>query len=127
LARARAAQAFSSARLGDLGVAIPAAEEARRLTQETDQPFVFGVVCASQAQIAALRGDHEQADQLAAEAERAGLAVGARPILATVQTPRASLRSATAGLPTLSPTYAGCTTPATRHFRWPCAVTHHPN
>jgi len=88
LARARAAQAFSSARLGDLGVAIPAAEEARRLTQETDQPFVFGVVCASQAEIAALRGDHEQADQLAAEAERAGLAVGARPILATVQTAR---------------------------------------
>jgi DNA-binding CsgD family transcriptional regulator len=88
LARARAAQAFSSARLGDLGVAIPAAEEARRLTQETDQPFVFGIVCASQAEIAALRGDHEQADQLAAEAERAGLAVGARPILATVQTAR---------------------------------------
>ena len=84
LARARAAQAFSSARLGDLGVAIPAAEEARRLTQETDQPFVFGIVCASQAEIAALRGDHEQADLLAAEAEQAGLAVGARPVLATV-------------------------------------------
>ena len=88
LARARAAQAFSSARLGDLGVAIPAAEEARRLTQETDQPFVFGIVCASQAEIAALRGDHEQADLLAAEAEQAGLAVGARPVLATVQTAR---------------------------------------
>jgi DNA-binding CsgD family transcriptional regulator len=88
LARARAAEAWSSARLGDLGVAIPAAEEARRLTQETDQPFVFGTVCASQAEIAALRGEHEQADLLAAEAERAGLAVGARPILATVQTAR---------------------------------------
>jgi hypothetical protein len=49
---------------------------------------VFGTVCASQAEIAALRGEHEQADLLAAEAERAGLAVGARPILATVQTAR---------------------------------------
>ena len=88
LARARAAQAFSSARLGDLSVAIPAAEEARRLTQETDQPFVFAIVCASQAEIAALRGDHEQASLLAAEAEHAGLAVGARPVLATVQAAR---------------------------------------
>ena len=37
------------------------------------------IVCASQADFAALRGDHEQADLLAAGAERAGLAVGARP------------------------------------------------
>jgi DNA-binding CsgD family transcriptional regulator len=88
LARARAAQAWSSTRLGDLGVAIPAAEEARRLTWETDQPFVFGIVCASQAEIAALRGNHTQADLLAAEAEQAGLAVGARPVLATVQMAR---------------------------------------
>ncbi|SEH54375.1 regulatory protein, luxR family [Mycolicibacterium rutilum] len=86
LARARAAQAWSATRLGDLAVAIPAADEARRLTRETDQPFVFGIVRASQAEIAALRGEHEQAAQLAAEAERAGMAVGARPILATVQT-----------------------------------------
>lgn len=88
LARARAAEAWSAARLGDLSVAIPAAEEARRLTQETDQVFVSGIVCASQAEIAALRGDHVEADRLAAEAERIGLAVGARPILATVQTAR---------------------------------------
>jgi DNA-binding CsgD family transcriptional regulator len=88
LARARAAQAWSSARLGDLGVAIPAAEEARRLTRETDQPYVYGIVCASQAEIAALRGNHAQSDLLAAEAERAGLAAGARPVLATVQLAR---------------------------------------
>jgi len=60
----------------------------RRLTEETDQPFVFAIVRASQAEIAALRGDHEHADRLAAEAEQAGLAVGARPVLATVQTAR---------------------------------------
>lgn len=86
LARARAAQAWSATRLADLGVAIPAADEARRLTLETDQPFVFGIVCATQAELAALRGDHEQAELLAAEAERVGLPAGARPVLATVQT-----------------------------------------
>ncbi|ANW64180.1 LuxR family transcriptional regulator [Mycobacterium sp. djl-10] len=86
LARARAAEAWSATRMGDLGVAIPAAEEARRLTQETDQTFVFGIVCASQAEIAALQGDYDNAEHLASEAERIGLVVGARPVLATVQT-----------------------------------------
>jgi DNA-binding CsgD family transcriptional regulator len=88
LARARAAQAWSSTRLGDLGVAIPAAEEARRLAVETDQPLLYGIVCASQAEIAALRGEDGRADLLAAEAEQAGLAVGARPVLATAQMAR---------------------------------------
>ena len=98
LARARAAQAFSSARLGDLGVAIPAAEEARRLTQETDQPFVFGIVCASQAEIAALRGDHEQADLLAAEAERPGWPSARDPSWPLSRRPEACPRSAKAGV-----------------------------
>lgn len=88
LARARAAQAWSSARLGDLGVAIPAAEEASRLARETDQPFLYGIICATQAEIAALRGDHRRADLLAAEAEQTSLAAGARPVLATVQVAR---------------------------------------
>lgn len=69
-------------------MAIPAAEEARQLARETDQPLLYGIVCASQAEIAALRGEDGQADQLAAEAEQAGLAVGARPVLATVQMAR---------------------------------------
>lgn len=88
LARARAAQAWSSARLGDLGVAIPAADEASRLARETDQPFLYGIICATQAEIAALRGDHRGADLLAAEAEQTSLAAGARPVLATVQIAR---------------------------------------
>jgi DNA-binding CsgD family transcriptional regulator len=88
LTRALAVQAWSSVRLGDLVVAAPAAEEAGRLAQETNQPFMFGLARAVQAEIAALRGDYEQATVLAAAAEQVGLAAGARPVLATVQVAR---------------------------------------
>ncbi|RSM68769.1 LuxR family transcriptional regulator [Actinoplanes sp. ATCC 53533] len=85
LARALAAQAWSSVRLGDLSVAAPAAEEASRLARETDQPFLHALICATQAEIAALRGEYGPAGDLAAEAEQLSVAVRARPVLATVQ------------------------------------------
>jgi ATP/maltotriose-dependent transcriptional regulator MalT len=88
LTRALAVQAWSSVRLGDLVVAAPAAEEAGRLAQETNQPFMFGLARAVQAEIAALRGDYEQATVLAAAAEQVSLSAGARPVLATVQVAR---------------------------------------
>ncbi|WP_027940564.1 ATP-binding protein [Amycolatopsis taiwanensis] len=88
LPRALAVQAWSRARLGDLATAVPVAAEAAKLAQETHQPFMFGLAKAVQAEIAALRGDHAQATALADEAERAGLAAGARPVLATVQLAR---------------------------------------
>jgi DNA-binding CsgD family transcriptional regulator len=88
LTRALAVQAWSSVRLGDLAVALPAAEEAGRLAQETDQPFMYGLARAVEAEIAALRGTYDSATVLAAEAERVGLAAGARPVLATVQVAR---------------------------------------
>ncbi|GAA3049555.1 LuxR family transcriptional regulator [Pseudonocardia yunnanensis] len=88
LTRALAVQAWSSVRLGDLAVALPAAEEAGRLAQETDQPFMYGLARAVEAEIAALRGTYESATVLAAEAEQVGLAAGARPVLATVQVAR---------------------------------------
>lgn len=88
LARALAAQAWSSVRLGDLDVAVPAAEEAGRLAQETDQPFVYALVLAIEAEIAALQGHYDRCESLAAEAERRSLTVGARPVLATVQLAR---------------------------------------
>ncbi|SEP52343.1 helix-turn-helix transcriptional regulator [Amycolatopsis saalfeldensis] len=91
LPRALAVQAWSRARLGDLAGAAPAAAEAVRLAQETGQPFMGGLALAVQAEIAALRGEHEQANALADEAERAGLAAGARPVLATVQLARGLL------------------------------------
>ncbi|WP_290057152.1 helix-turn-helix transcriptional regulator [Amycolatopsis solani] len=88
LPRALAVLAWSRVRLGDLAGAVPAAAEAVRFAQETGQPFMAGLATAVQAEIAALRGDHRQAGALAAEAERAGLAAGARPVLATVQLTR---------------------------------------
>jgi DNA-binding CsgD family transcriptional regulator len=88
LPRALAVQAWSRVRLGDLAAAVPVAAEAARFARETGQPFMFGLATAVQAEIAALRGDHRQAGALADEAERAGLAAGARPVLATVQLTR---------------------------------------
>ncbi|MGW4526820.1 AAA family ATPase [Amycolatopsis sp. NPDC004378] len=88
LPRALAVQAWSRVRLGDLAAAVPVAAEAARFAQETGQPFMYGFATAVQAEIAALRGDHRQAKTLADEAERAGLAAGARPVLATVQLTR---------------------------------------
>ncbi|MCO5994137.1 ATP-binding protein [Actinoallomurus rhizosphaericola] len=89
LARALAAQAWAAAQLADLGVALPAAEEAGRLARETGQPFLLGLILATQAKIEALRGHFDQADELAAEAERLGTPVGARNVLATAQHARA--------------------------------------
>ncbi|MEU4521462.1 AAA family ATPase [Amycolatopsis sp. NPDC024027] len=88
LPRALAVQAWSRVRLGDLAGAVPAAAEAARFARETGQPFMAGLATAVQAEIAALRGEHKQAKALADEAERAGLAAGARPVLATVQLTR---------------------------------------
>ncbi|MEV0701973.1 AAA family ATPase [Saccharopolyspora sp. NPDC050389] len=91
LPRALTVQAWSRARLGDLATAVPIAAEAAALAWETGQPFMHGLATAVQAEIAALRGDHEQAGALVNEAERVGLAAGARPVLATVQLTRGLL------------------------------------
>ncbi|GAA3566843.1 LuxR family transcriptional regulator [Amycolatopsis ultiminotia] len=88
LPRALAVQAWSQARLGDLAAAVPAAAEAARLAQETGQPYMYGLATAVRAEIAALRGEYRQAGALVVEAERVGLAAGARPVLATVQLAR---------------------------------------
>ncbi|WP_433580159.1 AAA family ATPase [Nocardia brasiliensis] len=88
LPRALTVQSWSLARLGDLAAAAPVAAEAVDLARETGQPFMHGLAIAVQAEIAALRGDHPQAMALVADAERIGLAAGARPVLATVQLTR---------------------------------------
>ncbi|MDX8028888.1 LuxR C-terminal-related transcriptional regulator [Lentzea sp. BCCO 10_0856] len=88
LTRALAVEAWSRTRLGDIAAAEPAAAEAARLAEETGQPYMRGLAAAVLAEIAALRGDYELAAGRAAEAERIGLAAGARPVLATVQLAR---------------------------------------
>ncbi len=88
LPRALTVQAWSLTRLGDLATAAPVAAEAAALARETGQPFMQGLATAVQAEIAALHGDYSRAVELTAEADRVGLASGARPVLATVQLTR---------------------------------------
>ena len=88
LARALGAEASSAVQLGDLSVAIPAAEESGRLARETTQPFLHGLIRAIEAAIGALRGDQDRVRVLTAQAEQAGLPVGARPVLARAQMAR---------------------------------------
>ena len=88
LARALALQAWSAANLADLRAAIPAADEARRLAQETTQPLIMATAEAVQAMLAALRGDHEAAEALAAQAERTCVPIAASAVLAAAQLAR---------------------------------------
>ncbi|MEY9968809.1 DNA-binding CsgD family transcriptional regulator [Streptacidiphilus sp. MAP12-16] len=88
LARAVGAEASSAVQLGDLSVAIPAAEESSRLARETTQPYLYGLMRSIEAAISALRGDADRTGVLTAEAEQAGLPVGARPVLARAQMAR---------------------------------------
>jgi DNA-binding CsgD family transcriptional regulator/tetratricopeptide (TPR) repeat protein len=88
LARALSAQAYGLVRLADLATAIPTIDEAGRLDLETTQPMMYATVRAAEAELSALRGDYDRAYELAAEAERAALPVGARPVLATIQCAR---------------------------------------
>jgi DNA-binding CsgD family transcriptional regulator len=88
LARALALQAWSAAHLADMGAAIPAAEEGRQLAEETNQPLVMATAEAVQALVAALRGDREAAEALAAQAERTSVPIGASAVLAAAQLAR---------------------------------------
>ncbi|MFB7717831.1 AAA family ATPase [Nocardia sp. NPDC056100] len=88
LTRALAIQASSLTRLGDLTAATPIAAESAAFALETAQPFMHATISATQAEIAALRGDYPEAATLATDAERIALAAGARPVLANVQLSR---------------------------------------
>lgn len=105
LARTLALQAWTAANLADLGTAIPAAEEGRRLAEETNQPLVLATAQAAQALLAAVRGDQAAAAGLAAQAERVCVPIGASGVLAAVQFAR--------GLAALS---AGCPGEALEHL-----------
>jgi ATP/maltotriose-dependent transcriptional regulator MalT len=88
LPRALAQQAWNAAHLADLRAAIPAAEEARRLAQETRQPLVMATAEAVQAMLAAFRGDVEAAEAIAAKAEQTAIPIGASGLLAATQLAR---------------------------------------
>ncbi|MFC9325586.1 ATP-binding protein [Kitasatospora sp. NPDC057015] len=88
LARCLGATAWSAAQLGDLSAAIPAAEESCRLGHETTQPYLYALIRSIEAVIGALRGDLDRVRDLTEEAERVGLAIAARPVLARSQLAR---------------------------------------
>jgi len=88
LARALVLQAWSAVHIADLGAAVPAADEALQLAQETGQPLIMATAGAVQAITAALRGDFEAAETAAAQAERICVPMRASAVLAAAQLAR---------------------------------------
>jgi ATP/maltotriose-dependent transcriptional regulator MalT len=85
LPRLLARQAIMAARLPDWDVAIPAAEEARRLAIELDQPIWLATAETAVAMIAAVRGDAAETQRATARAEQIALPLGAAHIVALAQ------------------------------------------
>jgi DNA-binding CsgD family transcriptional regulator len=69
-------RAWSAIYVGNRNAAIANAEEGLRLATETDQTIYVALAQAAVAMLAALRGEHETADAMADEAERASLRIG---------------------------------------------------
>ena len=74
-----------AARLGDWDVAIPAAQEARRLAEEFDEPQWKAAADTVISLVAAMRGDEQQAEDLAAHAEVVAEPAGANITMAFAQ------------------------------------------
>src|SRR5215216_4739651 len=74
-----------AARIGDWDVAIPAAEEARRLSEELAEPQWAAAADTVVSLVAAMRGDEEQAELMAARAEAVAEPVGANITMAFAQ------------------------------------------
>ena len=72
-------------RLGDWHVAIPAAEEARRLADEFAEPQWGAAADTVISMVAAMRGDDERAERLAAQAELVAEPAGANITMAFAQ------------------------------------------
>ena len=68
-----------------LGVAIPAAEEARRLATELHEPKWIAAANAVDSVIAGIRGDQDAAERAAAQAERIAVPTGANLTIAFAQ------------------------------------------
>jgi DNA-binding CsgD family transcriptional regulator len=81
-----------AARLADWNVAIPAADEGRRLAIEFGEPMWEAGAETVAATIAGMRGDAEAAEAAAARAEQQGLAAGAHTTVALAQVGRVLAR-----------------------------------
>jgi DNA-binding CsgD family transcriptional regulator len=74
-----------AARLGEWEVALTAADEARRLAEELAEPQWAAAADTAIALVAAMRGDEEHAERLAARAELVAEPVGANITMAFAQ------------------------------------------
>src|SRR6516162_4678133 len=83
-------QGSMAAQVTDWGVAIPAAEEARRLATELGEPQWVAAADTVDAIIAGIRGDRDAAEQAAARAERVAVPTGANITIAFAQFGRIS-------------------------------------
>src|SRR5207302_4063311 len=72
----------------DWSVALPAAEEARTLANETTQPIWAGAADAAAALAAAMRGEEERTERLSGDAARVASRFSASHILALAQMAR---------------------------------------
>jgi DNA-binding CsgD family transcriptional regulator len=85
LPRLLATQAILAVRLPNWDIAIPAAEEARRLATEFAQPIWLATAETAIAMIGALRGDPAATERATAHAEQIALPLGATHIVALAQ------------------------------------------
>jgi DNA-binding CsgD family transcriptional regulator len=85
LTRMLVLQGQVAAQLADWDVAIPAAEEARRLATELGEPMWIAGAQAVVSMIAGTRGEAEQAQRLSTEAEQIGLSAHANVLIALAQ------------------------------------------
>jgi DNA-binding CsgD family transcriptional regulator len=82
LAQALVSQAMTSVNLGTARSALSDAQEAGRMARETSQPLWWAAAQLVEAIANAMRGDETSAQELATEAERILLPIGANPMLA---------------------------------------------
>jgi DNA-binding CsgD family transcriptional regulator len=85
LPRLLATQAILAVRLPNWDIAIPAAEEARRLATELAQPIWLATAETAIAMIEAARGDAGETDAATARAEQTALPLGATHLVALAQ------------------------------------------
>ena len=84
-------QAWAAVQVGDFALAVPAAEESRRLASELERPESTTAAQLAEAQIAALRGDRAAVAELTAQAESVALPIGAPGLLSLVLYARGTL------------------------------------
>jgi hypothetical protein len=108
LPRVLVLQAMAAVRRSDWNVALPAIDEARRLATETRQVIWAGAADAIAGLAAAMRGEEDQAEGLAADAKRVVSPLGVTFVLVTVQMARGAAACVLGATSTRWRTCGGC-------------------